>query len=63
MKIRGGNYGGVLFSDTPTNATLSVPGQKRDIDFIIEQLTASVPGILIGQLKGRSSLHLAHMPL
>ena len=28
MKIRGGNYGGILFSDTPTNATLYVPGQK-----------------------------------
>src|SRR5258708_29597001 len=22
MKIRGGNYGGILYSDTPTNATL-----------------------------------------
>jgi len=28
LKIRGGNYGGILFSDTPTNATLYVPGQK-----------------------------------
>jgi hypothetical protein len=28
MKIRGGNYGGILFSDTPTNATLYVPGQN-----------------------------------
>jgi len=28
MKIRGNNYGGLLFSDTPTNGTLYVPGQK-----------------------------------
>lgn len=28
MKIRGGNYGGILFSETPSNATLYVPGQK-----------------------------------
>jgi hypothetical protein len=28
MKIRGGNYGGILYSDTPTNATLYVSGQK-----------------------------------
>jgi hypothetical protein len=27
-KIRGRNYGGILFSDTPTNSTLYVPGQK-----------------------------------
>lgn len=26
--IRGGNFGGLLFSDTPTNCTLYVPGQK-----------------------------------
>jgi hypothetical protein len=25
MKIRGRNYGGILFSDTPTNSTLYVP--------------------------------------
>jgi hypothetical protein len=28
MKIRGRNYGGIIFSDTPTNSTLYVPGQK-----------------------------------
>ena len=28
-KIRGRNYGGILFSDTPTNSTLYVPGQDR----------------------------------
>jgi hypothetical protein len=28
-KIRGRNYGGILFSDTPTNSTLYVPGQAR----------------------------------
>ena len=28
-KIRGRNYGGILFSDTPTNSTLYVPGQER----------------------------------
>jgi len=28
MKIRGRNYGGILFSDTPTNSTLYVPGQE-----------------------------------
>lgn len=27
-KIRGRNYGGILFSDTPTNSTLYVPGQE-----------------------------------
>ena len=26
MKIRGRNYGGILFSDTPTNSTLYLPG-------------------------------------
>jgi hypothetical protein len=28
MKIRGRNYGGILFSDTPTNSTLYVPRQE-----------------------------------
>ena len=28
MRIRGGNFGGILFSETPTNGTLYVPGQK-----------------------------------
>jgi len=28
MKIRGRNYGGILFSDTPTNSTLYLPGQE-----------------------------------
>ncbi len=28
MKIRGRNYGGILFSDTPTNASLWVPRQE-----------------------------------
>lgn len=28
MRVRGENYAGVLFSDTPTNSTLYVPGQK-----------------------------------
>jgi hypothetical protein len=27
MRIRGGNYGGFLFSDTPTNGTIYVPGK------------------------------------
>jgi len=29
MKIRGRNYGGTLFSDTPTNSTLYFPRQER----------------------------------
>jgi len=29
MKIRGRNYGGILFSDSPTNSTLYLPGQVR----------------------------------
>jgi hypothetical protein len=28
MRIRGGNYGGILFSDTPTNGTLYVSGKE-----------------------------------
>lgn len=28
LRLRGENYGGLLFSDTPTNGTLYVPGQK-----------------------------------
>lgn len=28
-KIRGRNYGGILFSNTPTNSTIYVPGQER----------------------------------
>lgn len=28
MRIRGRNFGGMLFSDTPTNATLYLPGSK-----------------------------------
>jgi hypothetical protein len=37
MKIRGRNYGGILFSDTPTNSTLYLPRQEPFISWPIRR--------------------------